>query len=856
VTLEAVRQALGRWPQPPAGLTVSGPGPHGRLIAAMRQALTDSNGVGSGDLMALTRQVLLHERLWQGGAPLLEVPTDHPWPHTREWSKIGVEAVATASGASLFDAQPWRPGWVQGDLSAVDLALAAPDGLRTQDRLVSSLARKLEPVPADPFLTDLASVSKYTTVGQREALRAAVAAPPGATVYAVLPTGTGKSLVGAIPGLLRPGTTTVVIVPTVALALDQERQFRERFGGKLSLPPQLAYVGGLDDDDKRAFRERLSDGRQPVVFASPEAVVNTLALYPSLIRLAGTGRLAYLVIDEAHLVSAWGDGFRSEFQQLPGVRRALLHEAMAAGHEAFRTILMTATLTYDTLQVLDALFGGETNLFVGSVFLRPEPRYLLAHCESSQQRMERLSQAVMYLPRPMVIYTTRRQDAVATVTELQGAGFRRVAAFHGDTPAKERERILDRWRGADGSPSLDAVVATSAFGLGVDLGDVRTVVHACIPESVDRYYQEVGRSGRDGHASIALLLPVLGQDERVAGQLSRRRLIGDEKGFGHWRGMIDRAERLGGGRFRLDTTVVPGHLENPSERNREWNFHTLTQMARAGLVQLEAETGRTDPDTVVVHVTEAGELRTPVQWRERTEVVRQRTQRFDRENLQAMISLARGEACWIKTFRDLYTFPGEARLRGGTPVAVIPTGRCMGCPHCQPATRAVPPETPPPIVPQPPPGSVDPPLEQALTRLLGGSDTLTVGVPSASQAAWQRMVLKVLRRCVANGVLRVVVPPQALKRSSLDDLHREARDRFVFVDSDLGVLPRFHLPTVVVHPPNGTGIYRAYYRLRTAPAPPRILVVPEDARDPERPHVPLRDMRMPWLSADRFLRSC
>src|SRR5262249_38047138 len=138
--------------------------------------------------------------------------------------------------------------------------------------------------------------------------------------------------------------------------------------------------------------------------------------------------------------------------------------------------------------------------------------------------------------------------------------------------------------------SLDGVVATSAFGVGIDKPDVRTIIHATVPETVDRFYQEVGRGGRDGKACNSLLL-FSQRDRNLAETLSAPRLISDELGFKRWLALSSSAVALDQHGFLLevDLDVVPPRLSQQSDYNAAWNMRTLIMMARAGLLQLESE---------------------------------------------------------------------------------------------------------------------------------------------------------------------------------------------------------------------------------------------------------------------------
>src|SRR5262249_48814617 len=157
------------------------------------------------------------------------------------------------------------------------------------------------------------------------------------------------------------------------------------------------------------------------------------------------------------------------------------------------------------------------------------------------------------------------------------AGFSRLALFDGDTPDDQRRRIVDEWS----KDELDVVVATSAFGLGVDKADVRTVIHCCVPEGVDRYYQEVGRGGRDGVACGSLVLYTQ-TDVEVARGMSAQKLISSEppffKGWGRWHKMAIHSDsgavEIDPGRWRLNAALIPDYRNlttDESDHNVAWN---------------------------------------------------------------------------------------------------------------------------------------------------------------------------------------------------------------------------------------------------------------------------------------------
>jgi ATP-dependent DNA helicase RecQ len=362
------------------------------------------------------------------------------------------------------------------------------------------------------------------------------------------------------------------------------------------LPHEMAWHSGLADDVRKAIVQRLLSGQQRILITSPESFVGPLSRY--LYQTASEGRLKYFVVDEAHLVAQWGNDFRPEFQAMSGLRRDLLTRCPAT--ERFRTLLLSATLTQESYDVLETLFTGDTFESVNAVALRPEPEYWISPSPTKAERDAKVSELVQVVPRPFLIYVTTKADADAWDRNLHRMGIVRHGCVHGGTPYEQRERVIRAWRAGD----IDCVVATSAFGLGMDKADVRAVIHACIPESIDRYYQEVGRAGRDGKAAVSFLLPCDAVDRATAQSISQERIITLEKGLERWKSMINaRTARWVSDRnvWSVDLNTRLPHIEQDSEANVAWNLRTLVLLNRAGVIRLEAA----EPPTLERNVEES-----------------------------------------------------------------------------------------------------------------------------------------------------------------------------------------------------------------------------------------------------------
>lgn len=568
--LTALVEACAHWPNRQVPLKVASD----PLLERARQVLFSMTQAGSSganlDLIPLVRHIMLRATGEEGAVPWLRVPAESGWPCAEEWKQAQFGVLPGASSLSL------QPRWPRLSFleSQEDLFDDAFKGITSRERYE---------IPADPLLSEIMGLPTYTGRGQREALRAVMHLPKGDVLIANLPTGSGKSLLAHLPPLVeQEGQMTLAIVPTVALAIDQASRIKgllqRRFPHR-ELPP-LAFHGGLPTEQRTQVHRSVWQGEQPILFTSPEYAIGSLR--EPLEHAAAQGRLNRVFIDEAHLVIGWGNGFRPAFQLLPALARMLSGKA---GNPDIRVVLASATLTASTIRDLRQLFGQHKRVHVVSaVHLRPEIRYAPVTC-LEEERHSRVLEAVQLAPRPFILYVTRPDEADCWLNHLRAAGWKRVNKFTGETSSADRERLLRQWTANE----IDGMVATSAFGLGVDKSDVRTVIHATLPDSLDRYYQEVGRAGRDGRAGAAILLHTA-SDEGQARGIATPNLIGDENALERWTGMIDSAprhERLPDVLW-VDLTRLPSHLQVKSEKSQTWSVRTLTLMARAGLIELVA----------------------------------------------------------------------------------------------------------------------------------------------------------------------------------------------------------------------------------------------------------------------------
>lgn len=659
----------------------------GDAMTGLRTAAT-----GWRDIAALTRQVHLEAQA-RGNSSPLTVPAEPPFPTVSQWKAARCTALPAAAGTLRIWAEPWFPASPDGP------TLAAAEADLTQVYLGqdSNQRRRLASCPGDPFWAAALGYDSYLSVGQRQAARTVVLAPPGSTTIICLPTGHGKTDVILAAALLAdPGRgISLVVVPTVVLAIDMERRLRGLLSKHANPQPgrRYAYTGALPEDEKRQIIDDVRSGRQAVLFTSPEAVTTSLA--GPLDDAADAGLLRHFVIDEAHLVEQWGNDFRPAFQVMAGQRRGWMRKAPAG--QAPRTIAMSATLTAQQVEALDGLFGspGPTEIVWASQ-LRREPSYYIESLSDTATRRTAVLDAVTLLPRPMALYVSKVEDAHAWTALLQQEGLRRAAEVTGQSTDGQRRAAVEGWGGqSSGLPTVsrfDVMVGTSAFGLGVDLPDVKTVVHACLPETVDRYYQEVGRGGRDGSPSLAYMATTPA-DLPVAESLSSNAIIRPETAWKRWHAMFqNRIPASGPSAYRVDLNERPAHLAIGFDRNRMWNIRVLNLMIRAGLINAHAPERPSQRDREPADEWQArledfyrtanalsdvtlrdGQTNSPDYFTMRIAAARDAILDGQRRALSQLLTALRADQCMGDVLAEYY-----AIRRGGSELRTAPG--CRGCP--------------------------------------------------------------------------------------------------------------------------------------------------------------------------------
>lgn len=515
----------------------------------------------SGELLA-DHAVLLRQIVrWNGAS------TFYPGKLPSNFIPLAKKAGIAMTPIGDLSAAPFAPDWLWGNFVNAESDIDAKPTKRRLD----------EDVAGESYLK-LLDYEGWQSQAQKEASWLALNAPPNSTTLVALPTGSGKSLCFQLLSRFSGGLT-VVVVPTVALAIDQWRSARERLRHIPDVNPLYFAADDSTLNPENVVRD-VKERRTRLIFTSPEACVSG-RLRIALEDAAREGFFENFVVDEAHIIESWGAFFRVDFQMLSMRRERWLE----LSGQTLRTFLLSATFTPQSRATLKNLFGssGEWREFVCQR-LRPEMTYFTNRFGGDNEQLTALRDCVWQLPRPAIFYTTEVQKAKNLAAFLREEGFTRLGCFHGETPSGERRELLEQWR----EDSLDLMVATSAFGLGVDKLDVRTVVHACLPENLHRYYQEVGRGGRDGNSAICILIPNA-RDIRVAEGLTPKYLT-EEKLQERWDAMWRTAEAVDADKQIWKINLFARRVEllgQPTgDENVRWNKRLLLQLVRAGKVNL------------------------------------------------------------------------------------------------------------------------------------------------------------------------------------------------------------------------------------------------------------------------------
>jgi len=472
----------------------------------------------------------------------------------------------------------WATKWNRHRLFIPDEGVELKIALPTLELATPRHVNACSPVPGDELLqSHFPAFKSYTCAAQRDAVHAILDGDGPEVVIVRLPTGSGKSLLYLLASAewRRRGepATSVIVSPVIAIQNDQVRKIKQDYHFARLEAAELNST--VNSNERNVIYRRLRAGKLDAFFVGPEKLVDP---FFQQILIDSAMHIRLFVVDEAHMVAAWGQDFRPDFFRLGVVRNRLREQ-----NPRIQTLLQSATLTENSERILLQVFRGPKAIQFDQPSIRTELSIRVIHHRGEADPDETLIGLVRQVPRPCIVYCARKEHVRKLRRKFRQVGIRRFLDYMGSTPPDSRRERLEAFHCGD----VDYVLATNAFGLGVDKADVRSVIHYDVPSNLDEYYQQIGRAARDHLTGHAFLLYSPASMRRAT--KDKRAIIKTETAAARAQTMLDKRLELpadGEGGCLLPLHVLPEHIARASALNRNWNFavvNILEQLSDLGV---------------------------------------------------------------------------------------------------------------------------------------------------------------------------------------------------------------------------------------------------------------------------------